>query len=184
MSPRQLRSLILMATTILSASAQLSNETCQQPTFNNINATGSTSFPGFHPNGSVPGFQESTWTLHTGLVDIVVPSDNSSFILQKWWLSTDPVITTPAAEFPFAGCTFLLDFSFYQKLGVPTTGPNTCEHIFNDACQSAIIDMINSNITASGNTTAEGLCASIIDNVVAPSQCKNSMWGGVDVERK
>ena len=173
-----------MATAFLLALAQPSNATCEEPVFSSVNATGSTSFPGFHPNGSVPGFQDSTWTLHTGLVDIVVSSDNSSFVLQKWWLSTDPVITTPAAEFPFAGCTFLLDFPFYQKTGAPATGSNTCENIFNDACQSAIVDMINSNITASGNPTSEDLCSSIVQNIVPPAQCKQSMWIETNVQRK
>jgi hypothetical protein len=175
---------MLVMSSLLSALPQSSNAACDEPTFNSINATGSTSFPGFHPNGSLSGFQEANWTLHTGLVDIVVPTDNSSFILQKWWLSTDPIITTPATEFPFAGCTFLLDYSYYQKIGAVSPGSNTCGNIFNDACQTAIIDMINSNITAFGNATDENLCASIIESVVAPPECKDSVWAGVDVQRE
>jgi hypothetical protein len=164
-----------MTFSLLSALAQASNAACGDPTFSSTNATGSTSFP---------GFQQSKWTLHTGLVDVFVPSDNGSSIIQNLWLSTDPIINQPAAEFPFAGCTFLLDFSFYQKIGAPIAGPSTCENIFNDVCEGAIIDMINSNITASSNATNEELCASIIEDILPTPECKDYMWGGVDSQRQ
>ena len=184
MASRRFIHLVLMAAAFMLASAQPSDTTCGQPDFSRINATGTTSFPGFHPNGSVPGFQDSNWTLHTGMVDVVPDvSLNTSFIYQNWWLTTDPVINTPAAEFPFNDCAFLLTFQDYQAR-TPATGPNTCKNIFNDECQSAIIDMVNSYITASGDPASGDLCANIMNNIIAPAQCKDSMFGFVEVSGK
>jgi hypothetical protein len=186
MSSHRFRSLIAIAFSLLSTLPPLTNAKCDEPTFSSVNATGSTTFPGFHPNGSVPGFQDSNWTLHTDLVNIVNPSDNSSFIIQNYWLDTDPIITTPAAEFPFTGCTFLLTFPYTQKLGPVSTDSNTCEHIFNDACQSAIIETINSNITSFGNASDENLCNTLLENsvVTAPPECKDSAWGYITSDRE
>ena len=173
-----------MVILLLLASVQSSNTNCSEAAFPNLNATGSTSFPGFHPIGSVPGFQDSTWTLHTELADVHSLPDDISFIRQKWWLTTDPVITTPAAEFPFEGCTFLLSLEAPQSQEAPATGPNTCGNIFNNACQKAIIDMIYTNITSSGNTASPDLCGNLLNYFSVPNECETILVGTVNANRK
>ena len=175
--------LYLLAASVSSVATQSLN--CSEPIFSLANATGNASFSGLHPNGSVPGFQAATWTIHTGIEDVVVASDNTSFMLQKWWLSTNPVITTPADDFPFAGCVFLLaGIQTTSEISQTAKDSNTCQNILGDACQSAILNIINSNITASSNSQDEHLCDNIIRDLDPPSECTDSSWTSVRGTRK
>ena len=113
---------------------------------------------------------------------MVVASDNTSFVIQKWWLSTDPVIITPGDDFPFAGCVFLLaGIQSTNDISHTAKDSNTCQNILSDLCQGDILNIINSNITASSNTQDEELCHNIIRDLdpPGPSECTDSSWTSV-----
>lgn len=167
------------------ARAQTTNASCFDEDFVAVNATGSVQIAGLQPK--VNGKSETTgnWTISTAVKEILVPEHNSSHVLQRFWVDTDPPVDVPSAELTYTGCAFVLQGISSSKKLVGNNAGNSCQGVFDTACYNAIVDDISSNTSSYAAVGEPDICASLSSVLLnPPSECKNSEWGLVLSTRK
>lgn len=163
-------SLCFLATTIHSVNAANKPRSCSNDLFSAMNATGSTRFPGLLPNGTA----NETWTLNTGVE--VLPG--TSLFDQYFWLDTDPTIDIPPLQLPVNGCAKAIQVQTHGPLlvdNITTTNSsqyNSCAGVFEQDCYNAILDTLNSEMTALMASGTSPTCTGLLSSW--PAQCMNT----------
>jgi hypothetical protein len=151
------------------------------------NATGSIKIPGFQPFIAAPAVQNSTWTVSTTINQVQNFQDNNNFILQDFWLETDPPINTAPADLPYTGCAILLSEFSGPRISTGTNDSNSCDGVFDTSCYNAITGTVNDFLlerSPSGSpfTNIPDICQSLL--ATPPTQCKKYAWNAVSSTRK
>ncbi|ORY16358.1 hypothetical protein BCR34DRAFT_597654 [Clohesyomyces aquaticus] len=150
--------------------------------FSYVNATSSTTIPGFQP----PGFSPRNWTITTGLKNVQNTTTNSSANHQLYWIkSSDADEDLSSHNLPYTGCFIGMDrFSYHPK---KSTGDkiNGCEGVFSDKCYDAVVKYALQQAQAqSGNPFRRSpgyTCLDMIEFVKKDCD-KNEEWSAAGVQ--
>ncbi|KAG9234754.1 hypothetical protein BJ875DRAFT_295030 [Amylocarpus encephaloides] len=146
-------------------------QVCKYNEHSAANASLTFTIPAFQP------FSTGRWLLSTALNQRQNAASFNYFMEQSFYLTTVPAITTPPAEIPYTGCAILLRGFKSPPKSTGTNGTNSCEGVFDAACQAAISSSINTQLLQGSPQTNPNICQSILAS--PPKECKDSAWSVV-----
>ena len=142
------------------ARAQTTNTSCFDEDLAAVNVTGSVQIAGLQPKVKGESETAGNWTISMAVKEILVPEDNT-YVLQRFWLDTDPPVDIPATELNYTGCAFVLQGISPSKKLVGNNAGNSCQGVFDTACYNAIVDDISSNASSYAAVGEPNICASL-----------------------
>lgn len=159
------------------------NDSCYDEEFATVNATASVEVYAMHPQDPLNGTLYGYYTLSTAVKEIINPTQNSSVVKQKFWLTADPMINTAPQDLPFAGCAFFLQAAPGSSLIGGNMSDTQCQNALPGACEETILDIIQSNVTILSQAALNNnfdTCATLSEILrTPPSECKGAEWDTV-----